>query len=216
MGPFPHDAPAAIDQRRQSDGHRRLRVRRIRASQAGRTARAVQADGLCAGRAPQDQEDHGLSPGRHQLPRQRGARHARLSISSPRTAPARRRWRSASSMPSRPTSARSRSAPSRRISRRRRRRSTCPRSRASAAACCISSIATAPRARPTTPSSNGSARTIRVPTGAGLLLSSITSPTTSIAAAWTSGPASTQSCSTSARSASSTSRAAPPACSRAR
>ena len=45
---------------------------------------------------------------------------------------------------------------------------------------------------------------------------SITSPTTSIAAAWMSGPASTKNCSTSARSASSTSRAAPPACSRAR
>ena len=54
------------------------------------------------------------------------------------------------------------------------------------------------------------------PAGAGLFYYSIISPTTSIAAAWMSGPASTQSCSTSARSASSTSRAAPPACSRAR
>jgi 4-hydroxyphenylpyruvate dioxygenase len=53
------------------------------------------------------------------------------------------------------------------------------------------------------------------PEGAGCS-TSITSPTTSIAAAWMSGPASTKNCSTSARSASSTSRAAPPACSRAR
>ena len=52
--------------------------------------------------------------------------------------------------------------------------------------------------------------------GRGAVSTSITSPTTSIAAAWMSGPASTKSCSISARSASSTSKAAPRACSRAR
>ena len=65
------------------------------------------------------------------------------------------------------SSARCRSARSRPTSRRRKRRSMCPRSRASAAACCISSIATAPRVRPTTPSSNGSAREIRGPKAPG-------------------------------------------------
>ena len=52
--------------------------------------------------------------------------------------------------------------------------------------------------------------------GRGAIIISITSPTTSIAAAWTSGPASTKDCSTSGRSASSISRAAPRGCSRAR
>ena len=202
-------------QRRQPDGHRRLRVRRIRAPEARRAARAVQADGLCAGRPPQDQEDHGLSPGRHQLSRQRGARHPRPSASSPRTGPARRRWRFAWSMRSRPMRARCRSVRSPPIFLPRRRRSTFPPSRASAAACSISSIATAPRARPMTSSSNGWARRTRGPRARGCI-TSITSPTTSIAAAWMSGPASTKSCSTSARSASSTSRAARPACSPAR
>jgi hypothetical protein len=82
-------------------------------------------------------------------------------------------------------------------------------------ACFISSTATAPRVRPMTPSSIGSARAIPGPSAPDCS-TSITSPTTSIAAAWTSGPASTRNCSTSARSASSTSRAGRPACSRAR
>ena len=56
---------------------------------------------------------------------------------------------------------------------------------------------------------------VRVPQVRGCI-TSITSPITFTAAAWTSGPASTKSCSTSARSASSISKAAPRACSRAR
>ena len=168
MGPFPHDAPAATDQRRQSDGHRWFEFVEYAHPQAGRAARAVQADGLCAGRAPQDQEDHGLSPGRHQLSRQRSARHPRLRF--------RRRARAVRAVDgvprgrcdSRPIDARCRSARSPPILLPRRRRSTFPPSRASAAACCISSTATAPRARPTTPSSNGWAHRTRSPQGAGL------------------------------------------------
>ena len=53
----------------------------------------------------------------------------------------------------------------------RRRRSMFPPSRASAAACCISSIATAPRARPMTSSSNGWAHRNPRPEGAGPILS---------------------------------------------
>ena len=106
----------------------------------------------------------------------------------------RRRWHSAWSMRSGPMSARCRSARNLPIFRRRRRRSMSPRSRASAAACCISSIATARRARPTTPSSTGSAQRIRGRKGPGCFIW-ITSPTTSIAAAWTSGPASMKGCS---------------------
>ena len=83
--------------------------------------------------------------------------------SSPRTGPARRRWRFAWSMRSRPMSGRCRSARSLPTFHPRRRRSTFPPSRASAAACSISSIATAPRARPMTSSSNGWARKIRGP-----------------------------------------------------
>src|ERR1700743_3749131 len=49
------------NQRRKPDGHRRLRVCRICASEPRRIARAVQADGLRAGGAAQEQEDHGLS-----------------------------------------------------------------------------------------------------------------------------------------------------------
>jgi len=64
-------------------------------------------------------------------------------------------------------------------------------------------------------SSNGWARRTHVLPARGSI-TSITSPTTSIAAAWMSGPASTKSYSTSARSASSTSRAVPRACSPAR
>src|ERR1700744_2838666 len=59
------------NQRRKPDGHRRVSICRICASETGTTPRAVQADELRAGGAAQDQEDHGLSPRRHQLPRQR-------------------------------------------------------------------------------------------------------------------------------------------------
>ena len=64
--------------------------------------------------------------------------------------------------------ARCRSAQSPPTSPRRRRRWMFPPSRVSAAACCISSIAMAPRARPTTPSSNGWASKDPRPAGAGL------------------------------------------------
>jgi hypothetical protein len=72
--------------------------------------------------------------------------------------------------------------------------STSPRLRASAAACCISSIATTPRVRPMTPNSSGWLRKIRGRRARDYSIS-ITSPTTSIAAAWTSGPASMKDCS---------------------
>ena len=216
MGPFPHDAPAATisaDNPMGTDGFEFVEYAHPRPASA---ARAVQADGLCAGRAPQDQEDHGLSPGRHQLSRQRGARHPRLRF--------RRRARAMRAVDGVPRGrcegrpmqrALSLGAEPAEISVRRRRRSMFPRSRASAAACSISSIAMAPRVRLTMPSSNGSAPGIRGPRAPGCSIS-ITSPTTSIAAAWTSGPASTKNCSISGRSASSISRAARPACSRAR
>ena len=71
------------------------------------------------------------------------------------------------------------------------------------------------RARPTSASSTGSARAIPS-RRASASITSTTSPTTSIAATWTSGSTSMPACSTSARSASSTSRASTPACTRAR
>jgi len=64
-------------QHRQSDGHRRVRVRRICPSRSAGAARAVQIDGLCGGGAAPQQADHALSPRRYQLPRQRGARQPR-------------------------------------------------------------------------------------------------------------------------------------------
>ena len=93
---------------------------------------------------------------------------ATAMASSPRMGPARRRWRFAWSMRRRPMSARSRSVRRPPMFLRRRRRSTFPPSRASAAACSILSTATAPRARPTTSSSNGWARKDPRPEGAGL------------------------------------------------
>ena len=41
MGPFPHDAPATRHLRREPDGHRRVRVRRVLPSRTGRARRAV-------------------------------------------------------------------------------------------------------------------------------------------------------------------------------
>ena len=115
----------------------------------------------------------------------------------------------------RPMTARSRSAPNLPKFHRRRRRSMCPRSRASAAACSISSIAMAPRARPMMPSSSGWARAIRGPPApACIYLDHLTHNVhRGRMDVWTGFYAN---CSTSARSVSSTSRAAPPACSRAR
>jgi 4-hydroxyphenylpyruvate dioxygenase-like putative hemolysin len=69
------------------------------------------------------------------------------------------------------------------------------------------------KALPTTPSSSGSAPKIHGRKAPGYIIS-ITSPTTFIAAAWMSGPASTKNYSTSGRFASSISRAVLPDCSR--
>ena len=74
MGPFPHDAPPAkisADNPAGTDGFEFVEFAH---PEPDELARAVRADGLCAGGTPQDQEDHALSSGRHQLSRQRASR----------------------------------------------------------------------------------------------------------------------------------------------
>jgi len=182
MGPFPHDAPGGDDFSRQSNRHRWLRVCRIRASSTGTAARAVQADGLCAGRAPQDQEDHGLSPGRPSIISSTKRPAPTASISSPRTGRCAvdglSRGRCTAGPSTRAVARRGASDHSCRP----RKPSMFPRSRKSAAASCISSTTTGRRGRPTTPNSIGSAQRTRAPRAPGCSIS-ITSPTTSIAAA---------------------------------
>ena len=58
---------ARTDQRAQSRRHRRFRVRRVRPSGARKARNPVRPDGLCRGRAAQDQGHLALSPGQHQL-----------------------------------------------------------------------------------------------------------------------------------------------------
>ena len=77
MGPFPHDAPAATisaDNPMGTDGFEFVEYAHPKPEELHALFKLM---GYVAGRAPQDQEDHGLSPGRHQLSRQRGAWHPR-------------------------------------------------------------------------------------------------------------------------------------------
>ena len=74
MGPYPHDAPPRDHQRRQPDGHRRLRVRRVRHRPSPRSScRLFEHHGLRGGRQAPLEGRHALSPGRRQLRGQRRA-----------------------------------------------------------------------------------------------------------------------------------------------
>ena len=69
MGPFPHDAPPATiiaDNPMGTDGFEFVEYAHPNPAEL----HELFGYGLCAGGAAQDQKDHRLSPGRHQLPRQ--------------------------------------------------------------------------------------------------------------------------------------------------
>ena len=113
MGPFPHDAPPPEISDAQSDGHRRLRVRRVLSPKARRTRSPVQDDGVFRGGEASRQAGDALSPGRHQFHPECRAEFVRGEICARRMDRPRRRWRSASSMRATPIIARCRWAPSR-------------------------------------------------------------------------------------------------------
>ena len=169
MGPFPHDAPAAAISGAQSDGHRRLRIRRIRPSRAGKARRAVRAPWA-------SRRSRSIGPRTCTLWRQGDVNfvvNAEPDSFAQRFAARARALRLRHGVPrrrcaSRPMSARCRSAPSLSRARSARWSSTSRRSRGSAARCSISSTAMAPRARSGTSISSGPASAIRSPRRRGL------------------------------------------------
>jgi hypothetical protein len=80
---LPHQAKQAAPFLGQPDGHRRLRVHRVRRAGSEGDGRAVRAHGLQADRPAPPQERDAVPPGRHQLHHQRRAGFVRAALRAP-------------------------------------------------------------------------------------------------------------------------------------
>ena len=169
MGPFPHDAPAAkisADNPMGTDGFEFVEY-------AHPNPAELHALFKLTGYAPvarhKYQEHHGLSPGRHQLSRQRSNPAPTVLASSPRMDPAPHRWRSAWLMPKQAYErALSLGAEPADIPAEQKTLDVPTIKGIGGSSACISLIATALRVRPMMLSSNGSGAKNPRPEGAGL------------------------------------------------
>ena len=165
MGPFPHDAPPATISAANpagTDGFEFVEFAHPEPDQAGRP---VRAHGLHRRRAAQDQGHHRSTARATSTTSSTPSPARSLAASSPSTGPARPPWPGASSCPAR---LRSCGQAWRRALYRRRQDARCAGHQGHRRlAALFRRQATAPRARPTTASSTGSARPTPSPEGVG-------------------------------------------------